>query len=75
MATISRLAKLAEAARVSAKVAAEDREARDREIEEAEAVDRMGIRVIARGTGMAPSQIARIVGARTAARQAERVAS
>jgi len=70
MATISRLAALAEAARQTAKVAAEDREARNREIEEADAVDRMPLRTISRATGLAVSQVSKITAERTARRQA-----
>ncbi|WP_163570761.1 hypothetical protein [Fodinicola feengrottensis] len=70
MATIERLEALAEAARISAQIAAEDREARDREIEDADASDRMGIRVIARATKLSPSHVSKITATRTAQRQA-----
>lgn len=70
MATISRLEALAEAARQSIKIADEDREARDNEIEEADAVDHMPIRRIAAACGMSPSAVHKIVTARIARRQA-----
>lgn len=70
MATKERLGALGEAARVSAQVAADDREARDREIEEADAVDGMPIREIARATGLAASHVAKVLNRRTAERQA-----
>lgn len=64
-----RLKRLATAARVSRRVAEIDRDARDREIEDAER-DGMGIREIARWCDLSPSQVDRIIGKRTASRQA-----
>lgn len=69
MATAERLRRLAAAVRASEATAADDRDARDTEIEEADQ-ERMGIREIARATDLSPSQVMRIVARRTAARQA-----
>lgn len=69
MATVDRLARLAAAARATAKTHADDREARDTEIEAADR-DGMGLREIARATGLSPGQVQRIVAQRTARRQA-----
>ena len=64
-----KLRRLGEAARISEEVAADDREARDTAIEEADLAG-LGIRQIATDTGMSPGRVARIVVNRTAARQA-----
>lgn len=68
-ATAERLRRLGEAARASERLAEEDREARNRAIEEA---DQEGWtnREIGRWVGMSPSTVHGIVVARTAARQA-----
>ena len=66
---VKRLRRLACAARESEKLAAEDREARDREIEQAEQ-DGMSIREIGRVCGLAPSTVLGIVVKTTADRQA-----
>jgi len=65
----TRLERTSVAAHDAAQHAKDDREARDRVIEEADLAG-MGIREIARHTGLAPGHVQRIVGARTAARQA-----
>lgn len=70
MATVERLASLTEAAKLSARVAAEDRESRDREIEKADQQG-MGTREISRATGLVPSHICHIIANQTAARQAD----
>ena len=70
MATSERLAKLAEASRISAQVASDDREARDREIEEAD-LEGMSIREISRVTRLSPSHVAYVLNRRTAQRQAD----
>lgn len=64
-----RLRRLGEAARASEKLAEEDREARNRAIEEAEA-EGWSNRDIARWVGMSPSTVHGIIVARVAARQA-----
>jgi ABC-type phosphate/phosphonate transport system ATPase subunit len=74
VATPDRLAALAEAARLSAQLAEDDREARDAAIEEADRLG-MGIREIARYTRLSPGHVQRIITARTAARQASAQAS
>lgn len=63
-----RLARLAEAARVSARTAADDRKARDDAIEDAD-LGGMSMREIARHTGLSPGHVQRVVLARTQARQ------
>jgi len=65
----TRLERTAIAAHDAAQLARADREARDRVIEEADLAG-MGIREISRHTGLAPGHVQRIIGARTAARQA-----
>ncbi len=69
MATPERLRSLAAASRRSAQVADDDREARDVEIETADA-EGMPIRAIARWTGLSPGHVQRIIIARAAVRQA-----
>lgn len=70
MSTFEKLRRLADAARASAEVAADDREARDRAIEDADAVERLSVREIARATGLDPTHVSRILTRRIAARQA-----
>jgi Homeodomain-like domain len=67
--TAERLRRLSEAARLSTRLAEDDREARDRAIDEADRAG-WGIREIARACDMSPGHVNRIVAARTAARQA-----
>jgi len=66
---VQRLASLSEATRISTQVAADDRAARDDEIEDA---DREGVpvRAIARASQLAPGHVSRICAQRTADRQA-----
>jgi len=63
-----RLARLAEAARRTSQAAADDREARDEAIADADELG-MGIREIARHTNMVVSHVQRIVAAKAAERQ------
>ncbi len=71
MARLERLERLARAARESAQVAADDREARDRAIEQADR-DGVAVRAIARACGMNVSYVHRIIATRTARRQADK---
>lgn len=68
MSTGDRLARLAAAARLSGQLAADEREARDAAIEEA---DQAGVKIreIARQTQLSPGHVQRIILQRTAARQ------
>lgn len=68
MATTERLHALAVACRASEATAADDREARDAEIDEADR-EGMGIREIARATALSPSQVQRIIARRAMDRQ------
>jgi ParB-like chromosome segregation protein Spo0J len=67
--TGERLRRLSVAANTSRQLAGDDREARDRAIEEADQAG-MSVREIARATGLAPGHVHRIITARAAARQA-----
>jgi hypothetical protein len=69
--TAERLRRLSASAKESAKVASEDREARDAAIEEADSAG-LGLREIARACDLSVSHTQRIVVATTARRQAER---
>lgn len=64
-----RLRRLGEAVRISEELAADDREARDQVIEEADLAG-LGVRQIAKDTGMSPARVNTIITERTAARQA-----
>lgn len=66
--TGERLRRLADASRRSAQAAADDREARDKAIGDADE-EGMGIREISRHTNMVVSHVQRIVAAQTAERQ------
>lgn len=54
---------------MSAQLAADDREARDRAIEDAD-LERLSVREIARATGLDPTHVSRILTKRIAERQA-----
>ncbi len=64
-----RLRRLGTAVRISEELAEDDREARDAAIEEADLAG-LGVRQIAKDTGLSPGRAQAIITARTAARQA-----
>jgi hypothetical protein len=68
--TIQKLGRLADAARTSAQLAADDRESRDRAIEDAD-LEHLSVREIARATRLDPTHVSRILTRRIAERQAQ----